>query len=445
MPRRKPSIISLFSGALGLDLGLEKAGFDVTVAVESNKHAAETIRINRPNISVIENDIREVSTKEILDAAKLKVGEAMIVSAGPSCQTFSTAGSRKSFTDPRGFLFHEFLRVVREARPRFFVMENVPGMLSAAIRHRPLIQRGHGYPKLHPNEELGSAFGLILKELKRTGYYITFDVLNAADYGVPQTRERVVFIGSRDGEAITIPEATHSSDKNVGKKKWVSLATALKGLNDKNPELVQLPPKSKKYLQEVPEGGNWRDIPATKRWRAMGKAYNSWGGRVGFFRRLSWDRPSPSLTTSPVSKATMLCHPTELRPLTIKEYMAIQQFPKRWKLAGGTSQKYMQVGNAVPIGLGSAVGFAIKKAMGIKKRTTLRGVVCENTTLLEKLQARPRTMLNPARMRKVKSPKLASEWLSHRPRRKHIYLKHLIVNPKTKSKKSAASADKIAA
>src|SRR4051794_29408349 len=100
------SIISLFSGALGLDLGLEKAGFNVAVAVESNKYAVGTIRKNRPDVKVIEREIQKVSTKEILEEANLQVGEATIVSAGPSCQTFSTAGSRKSLTDPRGGLFH---------------------------------------------------------------------------------------------------------------------------------------------------------------------------------------------------------------------------------------------------------------------------------------------------------------------------------------------------
>jgi DNA (cytosine-5)-methyltransferase 1 len=435
MSRQKSKVISLFSGALGLDLGLEKAGFHLAVAVENNKYAAETIRINKPNVKVIEEDIQKVSTKEILKAAKLKVGEAAIVSGGPCCQAFSTAGSRESLEDPRGGLFREFLRVVREARPRFFIMENVPGMLSAAIRHRPLKKRGHGYPQLDPDEELGSAFGSILKALKETGYYITFDILNAADYGVPQRRERVVFIGSRDGEMITIPEATHSSDKKDGRKKWVTLSKAIKDLDDKQPEFVQLPPKSKKYLAEVPEGGNWMDIPARKRRWAMGNAYNSWGGRVGFFRRLSWEKPSPSLTTSPISKATMLCHPTKLRPLSIKEYMAIQQFPKRWKFVGGTSQKYMQIGNAVPIGLGAAVGSAIKKAMATKRRTRLRGIVCKNENLIKRLQARPRTMVNPAHMRKVKSQKLTSQWLNHKTRRKHVFLKYLVTNLKLKGKK----------
>lgn len=445
MPKRKPSIISLFSGALGLDLGLEMAGFEVKVAVEHDKHAAETIRINRPDIKVIEKDIQSVSTKEILKAAKLKAGEVTIVSAGPSCQTFSTAGSRKSLKDPRGILFREFLRVVAESRPRFFVMENVPGMLSAAIRHRPLKERGHGHPPLQADEEFGSAFSMILKELRKTGYYIVFDVLNSADYGVPQSRERVVFIGSRDGEKISIPAPTHSQDGTNGLKKWSTLATAIKDLDEKKPEFVQLSAKKKKYLSKVPEGGNWRDLPPKMKWRAMGEAYKSWGGRSGFFRRLSWDKPSPSLTTSPVSRATMLCHPTKLRPLTVKEYTKIQQFPFGWKLAGGTAQKYVQIGNAVPVGLSKAIGSSIKKAIRTKKKTRVRGIVCNNVDLLKRLQARPHTMLNPPRMRKVKDSALASKWVNKRRRHKHIFLRYLLKNQSKGSKKVESSPSRLAA
>ncbi len=134
-------VISLFSGALGLDLGLHAAGFKVAVAVECNRFAAETIRKNRPRLPLIEKHIEEVTTAAILEKAGLEVGEAAVVTGGPSCQPFSTVGLRRSMGDPRGVMFKEFLRVVREARPRFFVMENVRGVLSAAARHRPLKER----------------------------------------------------------------------------------------------------------------------------------------------------------------------------------------------------------------------------------------------------------------------------------------------------------------
>src|SRR3954447_18027807 len=160
MGKQELTIISLFSGGLGLDLGLEKAGFTIRAAVECNKFAADTIRKNRPDINLIDRKIEKVTTKHLLRRAGLEPGEATVVTAGPCCQSFSTAGQRGSLSDPRGNMFREFLRVVKEVRPRFFVMENVKGVLSAAIKHRHLKDRGPGQPPLEPEEELGSAFRL---------------------------------------------------------------------------------------------------------------------------------------------------------------------------------------------------------------------------------------------------------------------------------------------
>ncbi|MBX3233518.1 MAG: DNA cytosine methyltransferase [Labilithrix sp.] len=411
MAKTELPIISLFSGALGLDLGLEKAGFRVKVAVECNKFAAETIRLNRPDIEVIPKRIEDVSTDEILEAAKLKPGEAALVTGGPSCQAFSTAGQRGSMSDPRGVMFREFLRVVDEARPRFFVMENVRGILSAAIRHRPLGKRGPGYPALTRDERLGSALAQVLRELKKTGYYVVFDLLNAADFGVPSTRERVAFIGSRDGEPIWMPEPTHGPERTSTRRAWVTLEKAIGGLKGPH-SYTPLAASKARFLRLVPTGGNWKDLPPQLQKKALGAAYVSWGGRSGFCRRLGWDRPAPALTTRPDSKATMLCHPTETRPLSIDEYKAIQQFPKRWRLAGGKPQQYKQLGNAVPVGFGAAIGGALRIAMRRRARLVLLGsVVCANPTLMSRLAARPQTVLNPPRMRRYKSDAAAKKWL----------------------------------
>lgn len=405
-------IISLFSGALGLDLGLEKAGFRIAVAVECNKFAAETIRKNRPDIVLIEKRIEDVTTEEILEAAGLKPGAAALVTGGPSCQAFSTAGQRGSMSDPRGIMFREFLRVVDEARPRFFIMENVKGILSAAIKHRPLDKRGPGHRALAPDERLGSALSQVLKELRKTGYYVVFDLLNSADFGVPQTRERVAFIGSRDGEPIWMPEKTHAREPSKDQKPWVTLKQAVAKLKGKH-EYTDLAPSKARFLRLVPVGGNWQDLPKKMQQKALGAAYVSWGGRSGFCRRLAWDRPSPALTTRPDSKATMLCHPTRTRPLSIDEYCAIQQFPRRWKFGGGTPQKYKQLGNAVPVGLGKAIGLAIRKAMRKRKRLVALGsVVCADEALLGRLATRPQTVLNPQRMRRVKGLRVARKWLA---------------------------------
>lgn len=418
MARREYPVISLFSGALGLDLGVEQAGFKLRVAVECNRFAAATIRRNRPDIKLFERRIEDVTTGELLDAAGLKPGEPALVTAGPSCQAFSTAGQRGSMSDPRGVMFKDVVRVVREARPRFFVMENVRGVLSAAVRHRPLRERGPGYPPLKPDEQLGSAFLKIVKEFRGTEYFVVFDILNAADFGVPQHRERVLFIGSRDGEPVNTPPQTHAKHPINGESRWATLRDAIADLDDPSPAHITFPPSKARLLKHIPAGGNWRDLPEELQKAALGQAYVSWGGRTGFCRRLAWDRPTPALTTRPDSKATMLAHPDEIRPLSVAEYAAIQQFPDGWEFDGGTPQKYIQLGNAVPVGLGSAVGLVLRAAM--RKRHRFNGggrVVCADPDLLVKLSKRPKSVLNPNRMRKVKGPKAAHEWLGGKTRK----------------------------
>lgn len=414
---------------MGLDLGLEQAGFEVRVAVECNRFAVETIKKNRPDLPVIERKIEDVTTEEILDVAGLKIGDVAIVTGGPSCQPFSTVGQRGSIHDPRGSMFREFLRIVTEARPEFFVMENVRGVLSAAKRHRPLIERGAGHPALEPDEELGSAFNLILKELKATKYHVIFDLLNAADFGVPQVRQRLVFLGSRDGRPLSMPHPTHHEKPAGRQAAWVTLREGLRGLTDTQPQFFPLTATKKKYLKMIPEGKNWRHLPPELQAEALGGAYKSWGGRCGFFRRLGWNKPSPALTTVPDGRATMLCHPSDLRPLSIKEYARLQQFPEDWIFCGGLPQQYRQIGNAVPLGLGHAVGRAIQQSRRKPGQQKLLGmIVCPNEKFLARLAKRPRTIMNPDRMRKRKGQKAAKEWLDGHGRHRHGFLEYLSPN-----------------
>lgn len=414
-------VISLFSGAMGLDLGLRKAGFVTRVAVEINKAAVATIKRNNPEIPVINSPIQEVSTEELLEKSGLSFEETTIVTGGPCCQSFSTAGKRGSLSDPRGTLFKDFCRVVREARPRFFIMENVKGLLSAAIKHRPLNKRGPGFPPLAPEEELGSAFKVILGELALLNYYVIYGLLNAADYGTPQIRHRVVIIGSREGEDISIPPSTHSKDDNNGELKWVTLKEALCDVRSK--EWVKFSEKTLDFLKLIGPGQCWTSLPKRLQKKALGAAYVSWGGRKGFYRRLSWDKPSPSLTTAPDGKATMLCHPTEGRPLSIEEYARIQQYYPSYSayiFEGSTRQKYILIGNSVPIGIGEAVGRMLKNTMrktarkGLPVNTSGRkGLVkCGDPILEERIKKRPKTQLNPPWLRHDTDPKAAREWLT---------------------------------
>jgi DNA (cytosine-5)-methyltransferase 1 len=418
--------ISLFSGAMGLDIGLERAGFRTRLALEINKAAVETIRLNRPKLPVIDGSIQEVTTEDILNRAGLRKSEVALISAGPCCQSFSTAGKRGSVLDERGNLFRDFCRVVREIRPRFFVMENVKGILSAAIKHRTLDERGAGFPPLQKEEQFGSALRLILDELASLKYYTVYGLLNAADFGVPQKRWRVFFLGSRDGEDISLPTPTHCDPQKLESQRmlfprnlrsWVTLRTALADVPAEHWQNFSSDRLA--LLQKIKQGQNWRDLPQSLRRRALGAALDSWGGRSGFCRRLSWDEPSPTLTTDPAGRATTLCHPVADRPLSIEEYAKLQEFPTEWVIGGSLNQQYTQVGNAVPVGLGYAVGRALRRAIKSTSRHPLssknyrrRGIVeCGDPDLRERLTRRRKTQLHPRRLRKNPDTEAAKKWL----------------------------------
>jgi len=372
MINNQPISVGLFAGAFGLDLGLEKAGFHTVSVVEIDPDATKTIALNREHLkaSAVPRDIQQVSPYTLLEEGgrildigrPLRPGEVDLVTGGPPCQPFSTAGKRMSVGDPRGSLFKDFIRIVEAIQPRFFVMENVRGLLSAPIRHRPHSQRGNGHPCLEPDEMPGSALQVVIAEMNRLGYSVsTPSLLQAADYGVPQTRERVIFIASRDGLPVTLPMPTYGKDGVGGLPQWRTLKDALTGFVDPQPEYIPYPESRLKYLRLLTSGQNWRYLPDELKKEAMGGAYQSGGGKVGFYRRLSWDKPSPTVTTSPHQKATDMCHPEELRPLSLRECARIQTFPDDWVFYGSIASKYRQIGNAVPVLLGKAIGEHIYK------------------------------------------------------------------------------------
>src|SRR5262249_10511509 len=163
------------------------------------------------------------------------------------------------------------------------------------------------------------------------------------DYGVPQKRWRVFFLGSRDGEDIDIPVATHGDPTlrplGNGRRQWVTLRQTIKGVESEN--WYEFPEGRLELLRQLKAGANWRQLPVRLHRRALGAELEYWGGRTGFCRRLDWGEPSPTLTTDPCGRATTLCHPSKERPLSIEEYAALQQFPKAWKFVGSLNQQYM--------------------------------------------------------------------------------------------------------
>jgi DNA (cytosine-5)-methyltransferase 1 len=325
------SLVSLFSGAMGLDLGLHAAGFETVACAETDEACLQTIRKNRPKLKVYE-DVRDVT--------KASVGEApCLVAGGPPCQSFSTMGKRGSLGDPRGQLVFEFERVVSELKPRFFVMENVKGLVSS-----------------------GNVLGMILGDFEGMGYKVAHGVVDAVDYGVPQFRERLLVVGSRDGEDVFVPAPTHFQRHQLGSMRWRTLGDAIQWLEDPG-EFKEFPEERKRWLEKIPPGGNWKSLAEAEQKEAMKGAFDSRGGKTGFYRRLSFDEPSPTLVTSPAQKATLLCHPVQTRPLGTNEYKAIQQFPNYWGIEGSVKDVYRQVGNAVPVGLGEAIGRALRAVM----------------------------------------------------------------------------------
>ncbi len=349
-------VISLFSGAMGLDLGLEAAGLDIKVAQDIDPWCQKTAIANDKNY--ILGDIKKLIEEDptctfLLNQAELEAEEVFAVVGGPPCQAFSTAGKRESMNDPRGSLFMEFAHVIRTIRPRFFVMENVKGLTSVSIVKPPKEKKKEDYT----SEEMpGSALNFIVKTFEDLGYKLEFGLVDAVHYGVPQFRERLIIIGSRDNEDIFLPTPTHFQKHQNPDYRWRTLGTVISDLEDEVGICGSFSEERINYLKHVPTGGNWKSLPIELQKEAMGGAFNSGGGKTGFYRRLDYNQPAPTLVTSPTQKATLLCHPTQNRPLSVREYARIQQFPDHWIIEGEAEAVYRQIGNAVPIGLGKAIG-----------------------------------------------------------------------------------------
>lgn len=354
--KKEHNVISLFSGAMGLDLGVEKAGFTIRVCNEIDHYAAETIRRNSP-VPVIEKDICQVSAEELLSAAGITREQVTMLIGGPPCQAFSTAGKQRGMADLRGNLLIQYLRILSEIRPPYFILENVRGLLSAKINAQLLDYSG--YEGLENVK--GGVLRFLTSEMGKLGYCVSYTLMNAANYGVPEKRERMVLIGHL-GDRVPLPKPTHSEDGRCGTKPWVTLREAIGDLEDRaDLRYIPLRPRSVPYLSKLKAGQNWRSLSPEDARAAMGKAYELSGGKTGFLRRLSFGQPSPTLVTQPTMPATLLCHPTRLRPLSVEEYARIQQFPGTWQFTGQLTNIYKQIGNAVPIGLGFAVANQIMR------------------------------------------------------------------------------------
>ena len=377
-------IWSFFSGAGGLDLGLESLDLKATIAVEIDADCCKTLKRNRPELDVWQTDISQ------LDADKLRgrrdyTGDVFLMVGGPPCQSFSSGGKRAALSDPRGNLIYTYLRLIDQVRPKYFVLENVAQLVTAAVRHRPISQRpgrvwnlssfhksrtqGDDSAMPMESDELsGSAIRQVFAEMNELGYALNFTVLDAADFGAAQHRYRLLMVGAREGTAVAMPIASHGPLVNNGAP-WRTVRSAIYDLRGDPGPHSEYTPEMARYFKLVPPGGTWRDLPKDLQEKALGSAaFAAGGGKTGFFRRLSWDAPSPTITGRSNRKASAICHPDYVRPLSVRESARIQGFPDHWTFFGSMSSQYMQVGNAVPVCLGAAVGAALTKHVASRPR-----------------------------------------------------------------------------
>ncbi len=327
--------IELFAGAGGLALGLEKAGFDTIALVEIDNDAAASLKTNRPQWNVINQDIAEISCLDLERYFKIKKNELDLLSGGAPCQSFSYAGKRLGLEDARGTLFYHYAVFLNKLQPKMFLFENVKGLLS---------------------HDGGKTYKTILEIFKKCGYDVQYQLLNAWDYGVAQKRERLITIGIRNDLLNTIKYQFPQKHK---------YKPVLRDILLDCPQSIgtKYSKEKEEIFKLVPPGGYWRDIPQDIAQKYMKSCWNMEGGRTGILRRMSLDEPSLTVLTSPSQKQTDRCHPIESRPFTVRENARCQSFPDDWKFTGSVGAQYKQVGNAVPVNLAFEIALSIREAI----------------------------------------------------------------------------------
>ncbi len=337
--KTKPIFIDLFAGAGGLSIGLERAGFQLAAATDWDHWSCETLRANHPGIPVKEGDIVNINLKEF--EKEIGTREIDLIVGGPPCQGFSQLGKQEA-TDPRNQLWRQYLRFVEHFRPKIFVMENVPQLLTSG------------------------EYEQILEKATKLGYVVKAEVLHAVDYGVPQKRKRAIIIGSRIGTPEH-PEPTHIDPAKMNlltqnRKSWRTVREVIADLSPKpdgkNWHVGRNPtPMSLQRYKSIPAGGNRFNLP-------MELTPNCWKrkktGSTDVFGRLWWDKPSITIRTEffKPEKGRYL-HPKENRPITIREAARIQTFPDTYIIKGSNVQAAKQVGNAVPAELAHQIGLKL--------------------------------------------------------------------------------------
>lgn len=340
--------VSLFSGAGGLDIGLEMAGWKGLYASDIDPAAVATLRANQgaslgnarflEHAKVEQADIRDLTGDGILSAIDMKRGEVPLLIGGPPCQSWSSAGRQGGFADPRGRLFSDFVRIARELDVRWLMFENVRGLLTArGLDGRP-----------------GSALQHIRQELLEAGFQTAVTLVNAADFGVGQRRVRLIVFGYRDADPWEFPPATHGKDASGMLQPWVTLGELLGGLpGPTEAEIIRPSGTLAEQIQGLAPGTGVKSPGKRETTRPGGH----WGYKQGAFVA---DPAKPARTVTANSQQDWIRDPSNgLRRLSPRECAAIQSFPKGWKFVGKGADHYRLIGNAVPPGLALELGKAL--------------------------------------------------------------------------------------
>jgi DNA (cytosine-5)-methyltransferase 1 len=343
-------LISLYTGAGGLDLGFEAAGFETAVAVEMDPEAVATLRHNRP-WPVLDRDIHAIPSAELLATAGLAAGEADALIGGPPCQPFSKAGywawgDTLRLDDPRAGTLGAYLRVLRDTLPKTFLLENVPGL---AYR------------------EKSEGLDLIVRSIRKinrdcgTRYRFAVTKLNAADYGVPQARERVLIVGARDGQKLAFPAPTHvppGPDLPPGLKAYATAWDAIGDLAEDDQPALRVRGKWAELLPSIPEGENYLWHTG----RGGGLPLFGWRRRYwSFLLKLAKALPSWTLQAQP-GPAIGPFH-WRSRRLSARELCRLQTIPDTFQVLGPLAAVQRQLGNAVPSALAEILARAIRRQL----------------------------------------------------------------------------------
>jgi len=355
----KLGVIDLFSGCGGSALGFQQAGFPIKVAVDIDKGASATFQVNFSDCVVFSSDISYLSGKELMKAGKFKSGKEVLLIACPPCQGFSSARrNSQRLTDPRNKLIYEFLRIVEEIKPLAFVLENVPGLAT-----------GIGKP----------LFLQILQKLHELGYQTVYDVVNTADYGVPQKRKRLVLIGTNNpGIRLTFPIKTNT-DPSVSDElpAWKTVKETIYDLppikaGEKHPDdpvhsSASLAEINQKRIRQTPHDGGDRTAWSEE---LVLDCHKNTKGHKDVYGRMRWNYPSPTMTggCGMISKGRF-GHPEQDRAISLREAARLQTFPDTFKFIGNFGQIAEQIGNAVPPLLAKRAADALLKSMEELKTT----------------------------------------------------------------------------